>query len=181
MRIMRRAIALMILLSMGFAVLCEAAGIEKSKAVMRVRVVTASNEGKKQPIPEKLEDLTAILKKWGYNQYQLVQDKAYKLPAGAKAEHKVTPKIDRFVVTVREIYAQGVVVEMALVRWDEEDEKYKVAVKSVKKIANGRTEAFRDGRIRINDKDTIIFLTYADRLDDDKGEQGSSADGGPAE
>jgi len=171
---MRRAVVTLGLLLAVSGALCASAQAAQ-KAVLRVRVVTATNEGKKQPIPAKLRDLTYILKKWRYNKYQLVQDKTYKLAAGAEAVHKVTPKVDRLSVKVRTIEEKLAMLEVTLSRWDEEEEKYKASMKKLVKLLNGRTEAFRDGRIRINDLDTIIFLTYANRIDDDKEKSKRSA------
>ncbi|MFH0963419.1 MAG: hypothetical protein V2A58_05340 [Planctomycetota bacterium] len=148
----------LVLIALAGFLFCGAAGAQE-KATVRVRVVVASNERSEPPIPTELADVANVLRKQRYASYRLVGDKRYRMGVGEEVTQQLTD-VDRLELALTSIGKADIKLTVALLRWDKDKEGYKTTKKMLVTLRAGESYALFDDRVRVNDMDTFLFVTY---------------------
>ena len=129
-------------------------------AEISIRVVNADNEGDKVEIPENLRDVADILRQAKFKRYQLVKSVKKWVSPGEAISRQLT-KEDRLVVRRgSEAEEKTIKVTIELQRYDKEKKEYVARKKVTNTLKVGGSQAVIDDRVRVNDKPTIIIVTY---------------------
>lgn len=136
------------------------AAAAQEQATIVVRVVNADNDGPEHISPQ-LADVAGDLKKFRYKSYKLV--KTYKkkgvVPGGAFRQ-KLT-QLDSVLVQRGSNASGGKIrLTVALVRYDEDREKEVTRTKMTKAVAKGASFVLMHDQVRVNNKPTILVITY---------------------
>lgn len=132
----------------------------QEQATIAVRIVNASNEGPEGIHPQ-LADVAKDLKKFRYKSFNLV--KTYK-KKGVFPESEFRQKLTQVdsIVVQRGPDASGgkIRLTVALVRYDEDEEKEVTRNKVTKAVTKRASFVLMHDQVQVNGKPTILVITY---------------------